>query len=272
MAMDRVMVGAVVYDPKVVPIWEGIRAYFADAPVGMDFVLFSNYEAQVEALLAGRIDIGWNTNLAYVRSYLATGGDCSVLAMRDTDLAFFTTLIARKGEIEELADLKGKRLALGSADSAQAAIMPVHYLTREGLDLGGDVELMRFNSDVGKHGDTGQSERDALAAVIDGGADAAAIGLGSWDVFVRSGDVPPERLQPFWTSPPYSHCNFTAMPTLDADRAAAWVSHLRAMSWGIPEHRRILELEGLREWVAPELDGYCDVFAAVEEQGIAARW
>ena len=272
MAMDRVMVGAVVYDPKVVPIWEGIREYFADSPVGMDFVLFSNYEAQVEALLAGRIDIAWNTNLAYVRTYLATGGQCRVLAMRDTDVAFFTTLIGRKGEVEEVADLKGKRLALGSADSAQAAIMPVHYLIHEGLDLGADVELVRFNSDVGKHGDTGQSERDALGAVIDGRADAAAIGLGSWDVFVRSGDVPPERLQPFWTSPPYSHCNFTALPTLEAARADAWVAHLRAMSWDIPEHRRILELEGLRGWVAPELDGYRDVFDAVQEQGIAARW
>ena len=272
MAMERVMVGAVVYDPKVVPIWEGIREYFGDGPVGMDFVLFSNYEAQVDALLAGRIDIAWNTNLAYVRTYLQTGGRCRVLAMRDTDVAFFTTLIGRKGEVEELADLKGKRLALGSADSAQAAIMPVHYLTREGLDLGSDVELIRFNSDVGKHGDTGQSERDALGAVIDGRADAAAIGLGSWDVFVRSGDVPPERLQPFWTSPPYSHCNFTALPTLEADRSDAWVAHLRAMSWDIPEHRHILELEGLREWVAPELDGYRDVFDAVEEQGIAARW
>ena len=40
--------------------------------------------------------------------------------------------------------------------------------------------------------------------------------------------------------------------------------------WDDPEHRRILELEGLREWVGPQLDGYRDVFAAVEEQGIAA--
>jgi len=271
-AMDRLMVGAVVYDPKVVPIWEGIRTYFADAPVGMDFVLFSNYEAQVEALLAGRIDVGWNTNLAYVRTHRATGGECRVLAMRDTDVAFFSTLIGRTGELESASNLSGKRLALGSADSAQAAIMPVHYLKLEGLDIGGAVELVRFNSDVGKHGDTGQSERDALAAVIDGRADAAAIGLASWDVFVRAGDVPPQRLRPFWTSPAYSHCNFTALPTLDAQRSDAWVSHLRAMSWDIPEHRRILELEGLREWVAPKLDGYRDVFAAVEEQGIAARW
>jgi len=270
--MDRVMVGAVVYDPKVVPIWEGIREYFADAPVGMDFVLFSNYEAQVDALLAGRIDIAWNTNLAYIRTSFATGGDCRVLAMRDTDVAFFTTLVGRRGELASAADLAGTRLALGSADSAQAAIMPVHYLTAEGLDLGGDVELVRFDSDVGKHGDTGRSERDALAAVLDGRADAAAIGLASWDVFVRSGDVPPERLQPFWTSPPYSHCNFTTLPTMDTDRSDAWVSHLKAMSWDIPEHRRILELEGLREWVGPVLAGYRDVFAAVEEQGIAARW
>ena len=28
----------------------------------------------------------------------------------------------------------------------------------------------------------------------------------------------PGELAPFWTSPPYSHCNFTAMPSLDAGR------------------------------------------------------
>ena len=108
--------------------------------------------------------------------------------------------------------------------------------------------------------------------MLDGRADAAAIGAASWDVFVRSGEVPPGRLQPFWTSPPYSHCNFTALPSLDAAAADAWTAHLRAMSWDVPEHRRILELEGLREWVGPHLDGYRDVFAAVEEQGIAAGW
>ena len=30
----------------------------------MDFVLFSNYERQVDALLAGHIDVAWNTNVA----------------------------------------------------------------------------------------------------------------------------------------------------------------------------------------------------------------
>ena len=134
--------------------------------------------------------------------------------------------------------------------------MPVHYLTPRGARPATTSTLLRFDSDVGKHGDTGRSEREALAAVLDGRADAAAVGAASWDVFVRAGEVPPGELAPFWTSPPYSHCNFTAMPSLDAEAADAWVAHLRAMDWANPEHRRILELEGLREWVGPNLDGY----------------
>ena len=267
--MPELMVGAVAYDPKVVPIWEGIREYFAVSEVSMDFVLFSNYEAQVDALLEGRIDVAWNTNLAYVRVLRATGGGC---AMRDTDLEFHTLLVGRTGEMTKTADLRGKTLALGSADSAQAAIMPIYHLSREGFRMGENIRLLRFDSDVGKHGDTGRSERDALAAVLDRRADAAAVGASSWDALVRAGEVPSGRLSAFWTSPAYSHCNFTALPSLPTDLALAWSAHLLAMDWANPEHRRILEMEGLRRWVEPQLDGYRDLIEAVEEQGIAARW
>jgi phosphonate transport system substrate-binding protein len=270
--MSELMIGAVAYDQKGVPIWEGIRAYFREATVPMDFVLFSNYEAQVDALLGGRIDIAWNTNLAYVRTYLATAGTCRVLAMRDTDLEFHTLLVSRVGELEELADLRGRTLALGSADSAQAAIMPVHYLIRDGIVPGDDVELRRFDSDVGKHGDTGRSEREVLIAVLEGDAHAAAVGAASWDTLVRAGEIPPDMLAPFWRSPAYSHCNFKCLPVLDLDAAGAWTSHLLAMDWNDPGHRRILEMEGLREWVGPRLEGYADLFDAVREQGIADRW
>ncbi|MGH2636385.1 MAG: phosphate/phosphite/phosphonate ABC transporter substrate-binding protein [Actinomycetota bacterium] len=272
MAMDGLMVGAVAYDAKVVPIWEGICDYYLDAPIPMDVVWFSNYEAQVAALLGGFVDVAWNTNLAYVRVHRATAGACRVLAMRDTDVGFRTLLVARTGELGGLEDLRGRTVALGSADSAQAAIMPLHYLARAGLAPESDVALVRFDSDVGKHGDTGRSEREGLGAVLEGTADAAAVGAASWDAFVRAGEVPPGRLEPIWTSPPYNHCNFTALPTLDGERADAWAGHLLAMDWANPEHRRILELEGLREWIRPDLDGYRDVFDAVEEQGVASRW
>ena len=68
------------------------------------------------------------------------------------------------------------------------------------------------------------------------------------------------------------HCNFTALDSLDESRAETWVTHLLAMSWDDPEHRRILELEGLREWVRPQLAGYATLTEAMEAQGIADDW
>jgi phosphonate transport system substrate-binding protein len=269
--MKPLLVGAVAYTPNVVPIWEGIRDYFRGAPVEMDFVLFSNYGRQVDALLDGMIDIAWNTNLAWVRSVLQSDGEVTALAMRDTDLAFRSLLVARAGSgFTRPTDLIGRRLALGSADSAHAAILPLYYLAREGVTAA-EVELLRIDTDLGKHGDTGRSELDGIRAVLDDVVDAAAIGSSTWEAIGRD-ELMPDALEAFWTSPRYCHCNFTALSTLDADRARAWIAHLLAMDWDNPAHRPILELEGLRRWVRPQLDGYRDLFAAVAEQHIAPRW
>src|SRR5215471_1345751 len=125
----QIAVGAVAYDAKVVTIWEMINDFFRARGIPSDYVLFSNYEAQVEALLNGAIDIAWNTNLAYIRVHRRTRGSCKVLAMRDTDLAFTTVIIAGTDSgINKLSDLKGKRVGFGSRDSGQAAILPAYFL------------------------------------------------------------------------------------------------------------------------------------------------
>ncbi|HEV8561126.1 MAG TPA: PhnD/SsuA/transferrin family substrate-binding protein [Actinophytocola sp.] len=264
------IVGAVAYTPNVVTIWEGIRDYFAGSPAEMDFVLFSNYGRQVDALLAGTIDIAWNTNLAWVRTVAQTDGAARALAMRDVDTVFRTLLVARAGSgLHGLDALRGRRLALGSQDSAQAAILPVHFLQHAGL--GDGVDLVRINSDVGKHGDTGRSELDALRMVLDEKADAAAIGINTWEAIGRD-ELMPGAFEAVWESPTYSHCNFTALPSLPEERAAPWVEQLFAMDWDNPDHRPILELEGLKRWVPPELDGYATLFEAVREQDIPPRW
>ncbi|MCC3761958.1 PhnD/SsuA/transferrin family substrate-binding protein [Glycomyces sp. TRM65418] len=271
--MDRpLLVGAVAYTPNVVPIWEGIRDYFAGGPAEMDFVLFSNYGRQVDALIDGTIDVAWNTNLAWVRTVLQTQGKCQALAMRDTDLKFRTVFAARAGSgFTGLADLRGRRVALGSRDSAQAAILPVQYLREAGLD-DEDVELVRLDSDIGKHGDTGRSELDAIRVLLDEDADAVALGINTWDA-IGADELMGDALEAFWTSPAYCHCNFTALDSLPPERYGLWVEQLLAMSWDEPEHRRIMELEGLeRAWAKPDLARYASLFKAVEDQGISARW
>ena len=55
---------AVAYDPKVVTIWDGFQQYFDRRGLSFDYVLYTNYERQVEALFAGHIDVAWNSPLA----------------------------------------------------------------------------------------------------------------------------------------------------------------------------------------------------------------
>ena len=270
-----IWLGAVAYNPKVVTIWEGMRRYFhEEAHLAVEVVLFQSYEAQVLALLAQpgdavpRIDIAWNTNLAYLQADEWSGHACRAIAMRDTDLGWMTKIVAvTGGAIPTLADLKNRTLALGSRDSGHAAILPVHFLEQQGMREGRDYQTLRFDSDVGKHGDTGTSEVEVVRAVLDGRADAGAIGSPFWNTLRNEGLVPKGGLLEIWSSPPYNHCMFTARPDLNLEQERRFTEALFAMSYDNPVHRSILEAEGLQRWLAPHLDGYSDLQQAAAKQG-----
>lgn len=269
MTSRTIVVGAVAYDPKVVTIWEGIKQFFVDHQCDMDFVLFSNYEAQVKALLSNKIDIAWNTNLAYVSCDSQLGGKAKLIAMRDTDLGFTTVIIAKKdAQLTTLGDLRGQTVAFGSKDSAQAAVIPEYFLIEAGLQADKDYTALRFNSDVGKHGDTGTSEREVVHAVLSGEAAAGALGKSAWDHLQTTGSA--AELMAIWTSPPYSHCCFTALPQFDSELTAHFVETLMKMDYNNPAHKVILDMEGLTRWVHGEKDGYDTVFKAARKVGYVA--
>jgi phosphonate transport system substrate-binding protein len=280
LSMNRtIWVGAVAYDPKVVTIWEGMRRYFhEEARLAVEVVLFQSYDAQVGALLAEPgdrapyIDIAWNTNLAYLQADAWSGQRCRPIAMRDTDIGWTTKIVtATGGDIATLADLQGRTLALGSRDSGHAAILPVHFLATEGLVEGKHYRPLRFNSDVGKHGDTGTSEVEVVRAVLDGRADAGAIGSPFWKTVRSERLVPEGALTEIWTSPPYNHCMFTARPDLEPALERRFTDALSKMSYDNPNHRVVLDAEGLRRWVAPQLGGYASLREATTRQGLLER-
>ncbi|KRR28508.1 phosphate/phosphite/phosphonate ABC transporter substrate-binding protein [Bradyrhizobium retamae] len=274
-----IWLGAVAYDPKVVSIWEGMRRYFhEEAHLPVEVVLFQSYEAQVAALLAlpgdalPRIDIGWNTNLAFIQSEAWSDRRCRPIAMRDTDVGWMTKIVAvTGGSVSKLSDLRNRTLALGSRDSGHAAILPVYFLQREGVVEGEDYQTLRFNSDVGKHGDTGTSESEVVRAVLDGRADAGAIGSPFWDAVRAQRLVPEGALTEIWSSPPFNHCMFTARSDLDPALEQQFAKALFAMSFDNPTHRSVLEAEGLRQWVAPQLEAYASLREASAQQGFLER-
>jgi phosphonate transport system substrate-binding protein len=261
------LVGAVAYHPRIVTIWERFRDYFDDAGVPTDYVLYSNYERLVDALLDGEVMIAWNTNTAYVAAEQRIGGAAELLGMRDVDADYRTLVVTRRGEtFARPAELAGRRLAVGSRDSGHAAILPLHYLKLEGLDLEESC-LVRFDTDLGKHGDTGESELRVLEAVGSGRADAGAVGDATWTALRTQGHPAVADLEVAWRSPTYYHCNFTALPTIDPDRAHAWSAALLAMDHEDQSLRPAMQLEGVRRWLPADKDGYRDLTNAMRLQG-----
>jgi hypothetical protein len=64
----ELVLGAVAYDQKVVPIWDGFLHYFHARGLSFDYVLFSNYERQVEALCAGTFTSPGTSPLAWLQT------------------------------------------------------------------------------------------------------------------------------------------------------------------------------------------------------------
>ncbi|MEO7095514.1 MAG: PhnD/SsuA/transferrin family substrate-binding protein, partial [Polyangiales bacterium] len=134
----QLVLGAVAYDAKVVPIWEGFKVYFEAAGLPFDFVLYSNYERQVEAHLQGEIDVAWNSPLAWIeadRAAKKAKRTASAIAMRDTDRDLTSVVVVRADSaIANVSDLKGKKLGVGAADSPQATLIPLSSLADLGVE------------------------------------------------------------------------------------------------------------------------------------------
>src|SRR5437588_10656618 len=121
MSMDKpILVGVVLYNPKVSVIWDIIGEFFQDNGCPIDTVFYTNYELQVEALLKGHIDIAWNSPLAWLDAQRQSGGMCRAIAMRDTARDRVSYLITKlQGRIKTVEDLRSKTVAERARDPHQ---------------------------------------------------------------------------------------------------------------------------------------------------------
>jgi len=265
------VLGAAAYDPKVVTIWDGFKRWLRAAGLDFDYVLYSQYERQVEDLVAGRVDVAWNSPLAWVRSVRlarARGTEVSPVAMRDTDRDLTSVVIVSESSpLAGLADLRGGRIATGAIDSPQGTLIPLELLRREGLEPDVDVTVVRFDVGVGLHGDHVGGERDAVRALLAGEVDAAAILDGNLLTFAQEGLLTPAAVRVIGQTPPYDHCMMAAGPSAGAEELAAFERCLFGMDYADPAVRPLLDLEGMHSWEAPRLVGYAQLEAAVGASG-----
>jgi phosphonate transport system substrate-binding protein len=297
--MTGVLLGAVAYDPKVVTIWDGFRSWLRDcAGLDFDYVLYSNYERQVSDLVDGRIDVAWNSPLAWVRARrlaAARGVPLTPVTMRDTDCDLRSVVVVRADSpAVALADLAGRMVATGAVDSPQATLLPLSLLRSAGLTPGTDVRVRRFDIGVGLHGDHIGGERAAARALFAADpadrVDAACMIDSNLLLFGREGVLPAGAVRVLAQTPPYDHCTMTAGPSASAANAGPWAGAddarpsadadisdksaisrfgelLLGMDYADAGLRPLLDLEGLKEWRPPRLSGYEQLERAVDQAG-----
>lgn len=253
-------VGAVVYHERVRSIWEGFVSWFAEHGLPVVVSYADSYEAQMQELVAGRLDTAWNTNLAHVLTAAQVGSSARALVMRDTDIGWTSHIVvAGDSRATGLADLRGGRVGFGDADSPQAHILPVHALRQAGTDPATAFVTTRLDRDLGKHGDTGGAELAQLARVRSGELDACVLSSVTLDAVRRLGDADGVRV--VWTSPPFTHCTFTVLD--DDPRHEVFSRLLLQMDASDPKLCEPMQMEMVNRWVRADTSGYQDLVAAL---------
>ncbi|RTQ33494.1 hypothetical protein EJP69_18485 [Variovorax gossypii] len=270
MPQQTLIMGAVAYAPKVVTIWEGFKAFFVKNGLPFDYVLYSNYESQVEAQFDGTLHLAWNSPLAWVRAERiarSRGLQVQAVAMRDTDCDLRSAIVVRADSpVQSLADLRGRSIGFGALDSPQATLIPLDHLRTEGLLKPRDFQARYFDVLGGKHGDHIGGERDAALALMAGEIDACCLIDGNHLAFGLDGTLPSGSTRVLARTGAYDHCNFTTSPDAPAALIDRFVSLLMAMRWDDPQVRPLLELEGLREWRTGRTSGYALLERAVDDE------
>jgi phosphonate transport system substrate-binding protein len=271
MNSSTLLLGAVAYDPKVVTIWDGFKKYFVDRGLPFDYLLYTNYEQQVRALIDGQIHVAWNSPLAWLQSERiagALGRSAEAICMRDSDRDLTSVIVTRKGAgIRTIADLKGRRVAVGASDSPQATLIPLNHIAQSGLEPHRDFTVTEFDVLRGKHGDHIGGERDAARALMRGDCDAACLIDGNHLLFIQEGTIASNATDIIAQTALYDHCNFTSLDGGPEDQIAIFRNLLLEMSYADPTVRSLLDMEGLKRWLPGRIEGYALLSEAVDRTG-----
>jgi phosphonate transport system substrate-binding protein len=218
----------------------------------------------VEAFVTREIDLAWNGPISYVQIKQRLHDPCRVVAMRDVDVNFTTQFFTRRDlSLTALDDLKGKCLALGSRGSAQAGLLPYHFLKQQGLDPQRDLAACTFAEDRQPSGPS--DERAVVELVLKGEYDAGAVSRRTLEMMAEPGQPMPDTIRVLWSSPGYSHCCFTAHRELDTGLAQKITEAFISMHYQDPLGKEVLDAEHCQAFVSGITTGWEALERALNE-------
>ena len=253
--------------PAYIGVFRGLQEHFLQHGIELDWVLYSDYDALVEAFVRREIDLAWNAPLAYVKIKRRLQNPCQVVAMRDVDVNFTTHFITHASSgITTIRELKGKRVALGSRASMQSGLLPYYFLQQLGLDPAHDLAVCSFYDE--RQGGAPSDERDVVEQVGRREYDAGAVSGRTIEALRTDGTSAPEGLRIIWSSPGYSHCCFTAHSDMDPALVEKITQTFVAIDAQDPAGKAVLEGEGCNAFVPGITTGWETLEKAAEQARI----
>ena len=186
----------------------------------------TDYNAAVEAVRANRAQIAWYGGKTYIQAVEIANVEAFAAGVRkgDTDASYFAYFVVPSdSDLQTLADVKGKRLALNSIGSTSGDLIPQVELMKAGLSIKNKSDFKRvyyagshdacMMAALNKHVDVcGMSSRNFDARIADG-----TISLEQIRIIHRSSPVPPPPLA-YSKSLPLEIRNKIKLATLEAHK------------------------------------------------------
>lgn len=241
-----------------------IREHFAKQGIDLDWVLYSNWDALVDAFVNREIDLAWNGPLAYVKIKRRLNDPCQVVAMRDVDFNLVTHFITQpNSEILTVEDLKGKSFALAGRGSVEAGLLAYHYLKQVGINPKQDLARLSFYDD--REPGPLPDQSDVVERVRKGEYDAGAVSGATLERMELDGSL---NVRIFWSSPGYSHCCFTAHGDTDKALSQMITQAFVSMDYSDPLGKTAMDAEGCKAFLPGITEGWETLEKVAVEEGL----
>jgi phosphonate transport system substrate-binding protein len=147
-----------------------------------DLKVGQNYAAVVEAMCNGAADIAWYGPASYLQAKARGCAELLALAVRQGESVYYSAIFARKESgINSVADLKGKKIALGDVNSTSSFNVPVAMMLSAGVNPARDAAVINL---AGSHA-------NVLKALAEGLVDAGGASFDSFEKAVNAKAIDP---------------------------------------------------------------------------------
>ena len=247
--------------------FQGLEAHFERKGIDIEYVLYSDEYAVVDAFVQGEIDLAWNGPLNYLRIRTRLDQPCQVIAMRDVDFDFVTHFITQPdSEIATVEDLIGKKFAFGDRGSVETGLLAYYFLNEAGIDPKNDLASFSFFQD--RQSGFSWDQRDVAEQVASRQCDAGAVSRRALEEMNDRGLLPSDSIRVFWSSPGYSHCCFTAQRDMDPALYRQLEEAFVTVDSKDPIGKAILEAEACDSLAPGILEGWDILEKAATQQGL----